>query len=114
MARIPLVLHPDRLFPPDASTRDLARRLYATVKDLPIVSPHGHTDPQWFADDAPFANASALFITPDHYVFRMLYSQGVRLEDLGIPRRVDAPAGAPLERDARRIWHTFAAHYHLF
>ena len=68
--------------------------LYATVKDLPIVSPHGHTDPQWFADDTPFANASALFITPDHYVFRMLYSQGVQLEDLGHPARGDGePAG---------------------
>src|SRR5512147_1814860 len=110
MARIPLVLHPDRLFPADPATRGLARRLYATVKDLPIVSPHGHTDPQWFADDAPFANASALFITPDHYVFRMLYSQGVRLEDLGIPRN----DGGPVEQDARRIWRTFADHYHLF
>src|SRR5512143_1526830 len=110
MARIPLVLHPDRLFPPDRSTRDLARRLYATVKDLPIVSPHGHTDPQWFADDTPFANASALFITPDHYVFRMLYSQGVPLEALGIPRR----DGGPVEADARKIWRTFARHYHLF
>jgi len=107
---IPLNLHPDRLFPADPATRDLARRLYAAVKDLPIVSPHGHTDPQWFADDAPFANASALFITPDHYVFRMLYSQGVRLEALGIPRQ----DGAPVEQDARRIWRTFAAHYPLF
>jgi glucuronate isomerase len=104
MARLPIDLHPDRLFPSDPATRDLARRLYATVKELPIVSPHGHTDPQWFADDAPFANASALFITPDHYVFRMLYSQGVRLEDLGIARK----DGAPVERDARRIWRTFA------
>ena len=107
---IPMNLHPDRLLPADPATRDLARRLYMTVKDLPIVSPHGHTDPQWFADDAPFANASALFITPDHYVFRMLYSQGVRLEELGIPRR----DGSPVEQDARRIWHTFAAHYPLF
>ena len=107
---IPLNLHPDRLFPADPATRDVARRLYAVVKDLPIVSPHGHTDPQWFADDAPFANASALFITPDHYVFRMLYSQGVRLEDLGIPRA----DGGPVETDARKIWHTFATHYHLF
>ncbi|HYR01085.1 MAG TPA: glucuronate isomerase, partial [Casimicrobiaceae bacterium] len=110
MARIPLDLHPDRLFPAEPATRELARRLYATVEALPIVSPHGHTDPQWFADDAPFANASALFITPDHYVFRMLYSQGVRLEDLGIPRK----DGAPVEQDARRIWRTFAAHYSLF
>ena len=110
MPRIPLVLHPDRLFPPDPATRELARRLYATVKDLPIVSPHGHTDPQWFADNAPFANARALFITPDHYVFRMLYSQGVPLQDLGIPRR----DGGAVEQDARRIWRTFAERFHLF
>jgi glucuronate isomerase len=107
---IPLELSPDRLFPADAMTRGLARALYATVKDLPIVSPHGHTDPQWFADDMPFANASALLITPDHYVFRMLYSQGVRLEDLGIARR----DGAPVEADPRRVWRTFAAHWTLF
>ena len=111
---IPLALHPDRLFPADPATRDLTRRLYATVKDLPIISPHGHTDPQWFADDAPFGNASALFITPDHYVFRMLYSQGVRLEDLGIPRREDATEGGSIETDARKIWRIFAAHFHLF
>ena len=79
----PIDLHPDRLFPADPSTRALARALYATVEHLPIVSPHGHTDPQWFADDAPFPNASALFITPDHYVFRMLYSQGVRARGPG-------------------------------
>src|SRR5580765_2410766 len=111
---IPLTLHPDRLFPPEPATRDVARRLYATVKDLPILSPHGHTDPQWYADDTPFANASALFITPDHYVFRMLYSQGVRLEDLGIPRRADATEGGSIETDARKIWRIFAAHFHLF
>jgi glucuronate isomerase len=106
----PIDFHPDRLFPVDPATRDLARALHATVEHLPIVSPHGHTDPQWFADDAPFADASALLITPDHYVFRMLYSQGVPLEDLGIPRR----DGSVARRDARRIWRTFASHYHLF
>jgi glucuronate isomerase len=110
---IPMNLHPDRLFPADPAVRGLARRLYATVKDLPIVSPHGHTDPQWFADNMPFANASALLITPDHYVFRMLYSQGVPLESLGIPRRADAGAGG-VEPDPRAIWHAFAANYHLF
>jgi glucuronate isomerase len=107
---IPLELDPDRLFPADPAIRGLARALYMTVKDLPIVSPHGHTDPQWYADDAPFGNASALFITPDHYVFRMLYSQGVPLPDLGIPR-ID---GGPVETDARRIWRTFAGLYHVF
>ena len=107
---IPLALHPDRLFSSEPRQRELARFLYATVKDLPILSPHGHTDPRWFADNEPFTNASALFITPDHYVFRMLYSQGVRLEALGVPRR----DGGEVERDARRIWRTFAVHYHLF
>jgi glucuronate isomerase len=107
---IPLTLHPDRLFSPEPRQRDLARAIYATVKDLAIVSPHGHTDPQWFADNEPFSDASALFITPDHYVFRMLYSQGIALEDLAIPRR----DGGAVESDARRIWRTFAANYHLF
>ena len=105
-----LAPHPDRLFPAEPTVRALARSLYATVKDLPIVSPHGHTDPRWFADDAPFENASALFITPDHYVFRLLYSQGVSLESLGIPRR----DGGPAERDPRRIWRIFAAHWPAF
>jgi glucuronate isomerase len=107
---IPLRLHPDRLFSSDPWQRELARRLYATVKDLPIVSPHGHTDPQWYADNEPFTNASALLITPDHYVFRMLYSHGVKLEDLAIPRR----DGGPVEQDARKIWRTFATNYRLF
>src|SRR5580765_7948044 len=105
---IPLTLHPDRLFPADAATRSLTRRLYATVKDLPIVSPHGHTDPQWFADDTPFTDAAALFIVPDHYVFRMLYSQGVPLEELGVRTRDPSGSGTPIEQDHRRIWQRFA------
>src|ERR1700682_6143298 len=100
-----LTLHPDRLFAAEPAQRNLARALYATVKDLPIVSPHGHTDPQWYADNEAFSDASALFITPDHYVFRMLYSQGVALEALAIPRK----DGGPVESDARRIWPTVAA-----
>jgi glucuronate isomerase len=107
---IPLTLHPDRLFSSDPVLRDLSRALYATISKLPIISPHGHTDPQWYADNEPFSNASALFITPDHYVFRMLYSRGIRLEDLAIPRR----DGGAVEQDARKIWRTFAANYHLF
>ncbi|NIA71772.1 glucuronate isomerase [Pelagibius litoralis] len=106
----PLQLHEDRLFPAEASQRGVARRLYAEIKDLPIVSPHGHTDPAWFAEDQPFGNPAELFIIPDHYLFRMLYSQGVDLEDLGVPRR----DGGPVERDGRRIWRRFAEHYHLF
>lgn len=106
----PFALHPDRLFPPEPETRRIARALYATVAGLPILSPHGHTDPQWFADNAPFPDPAHLFITPDHYVHRMLYSQGVRLEDLGVAR-VD---GGPVESDPRAIWRRFAANFHLF
>ena len=105
-----LVLHPDRLFPADERTRAIARALYAPIKDLPIVSPHGHTDPAWFAYDENFANPAELLIVPDHYVFRMLYSQGVKLEDLGVPT-LD---GSPTEQDPRKIWKIFANHYRLF
>jgi len=110
---IPLDLDPDRLFPAEPATRRLARSLYQTIFALPIVSPHGHTDPQWYADDAPFADPAALFIVPDHYVFRMLYSQGVPLEALGVPRAASASGTSP-QYDARAIWRIFAQHYPLF
>lgn len=110
MTHAPLRLDPDRLFPADAATRAIARRLYDPVATLPIVSPHGHCDPAWFAQDAPFPDPARLLITPDHYVFRMLHSQGVPLEALGVPR---ADGGA-VERDPRAIWRCFAGHYHLF
>ncbi|HEY0597232.1 glucuronate isomerase [Sphingopyxis sp.] len=101
----PLTLHPDRLFPSDPAQRAIARRLYAEVASLPIVSPHGHTDPSWFAGNAPFGNAAELLLHPDHYVFRMLYSQGISLDALGI-RNPDA--------DPRESWRLFAQNYHLF
>jgi len=88
----------------------LARGLYDHIRARPIISPHGHTDPAWFAHDTPFTDPASLLVTPDHYVLRMLVSQGVRLEDLGVPRR----DGAPVETDPRRIWKRFADHYHLF
>ncbi|KQT31359.1 glucuronate isomerase [Sphingomonas sp. Leaf412] len=106
----PLRLHPDRLFPADPTTRGIARALYEGVKNLPIVSPHGHTDPAWFARNEPFADPAQLLIVPDHYVFRMLYSQGVPLEALGVPS-VD---GSPVETDSRAIWRQLAENYHLF
>src|ERR1700692_1037154 len=79
--------HADRLFPADLATRTVARRLYDGVRTLPIVSPHGHTDPRWYAENAPFPDPARLFVIRDHYIFRMLYSQGVPLEDLGIARK---------------------------
>src|SRR5580704_6093790 len=104
------LIHPDRLFPIEPEARAIARRLHQSVAHLPILSPHGHTDPRWFAENRPFPDPATLFVKPDHYVTRMLYSQGVRLEELGVPRK----DGEPVETDARRIWHRFAEHYHLF
>jgi glucuronate isomerase len=105
-----LSLHPDRLFSSDTAQRQMARTLYETVKDLPIISPHGHTDPSWFATNAPFANPAELLITPDHYVFRMLYSQGIPMERLGVPRA----DGGWTETDPRKIWSLFAENYWRF
>lgn len=101
----PLELHPDRLLPVDPSVRALARELYASVRSMPIISPHGHTDPRWFAANQPFGNATDMLLVPDHYVFRMLYSQGVALEDLGV--------GNP-GVDPRAAWRLFAERYWLF
>lgn len=105
-----LELHPDRLFPAEPVTRAIARRLHAEVEKLPIISPHGHTDPAWFAGDAPFEDPARLLIVPDHYLLRMLHSQGLSLDRLGIAR-LD---GGACETDPRRIWRCFAEHYRLF
>lgn len=106
-----VLLDPDRFFAPDPGQRRVARELYDAIADLPIVSPHGHIDPRLLADeDATFGTPADLFIIPDHYVFRMLYSQGIPLEALGIPRRDDRA----VETDHRRIWQTFADHFYLF
>ena len=108
MAR-PLALNPDRLFPPDAEMRGVARRLHAEVATLPIISPHGHTDPAWFATNANFTNATELLLAPDHYLYRMLYSQGVPLEQLGIASK-DGPSRA----DPRKAWRLLASNMRLF
>ena len=104
------MMHEDRLFPADPGLRNIARRLYTAVRDLPIISPHGHTDARWYAENIAFPNPSELFIIPDHYLYRMLYSQGIPLEKLGIPR-ID---GGPMETDPRAIWRLFAEHFYLF
>jgi len=101
-----MLIHEDRLFPAEEGTRKIARALYQHVRALPIVSPHGHTQAAWFAKNEPFPDPAMLFVQPDHYVFRMLYSQGVSLDDLEI--------GHPELKDARKVWRIFASHYYLF
>jgi glucuronate isomerase len=103
------MLDAKRLFPAEATARAVAVKLYETVRNLPIISPHGHTDPRWFAENKPFPNPAALFIQPDHYIFRMLYSQGIPLESLGIPQE-DGKQSA----DPREVWRIFARNYYLF
>ena len=106
----PTLLHPDRLFPVDSKSRDLAREFYSLVKDAPIISPHGHTDQAWFANNASFGDPVSLLITPDHYLLRMFYSQGHSLESFGVKTK----DGSPFEEDKRKIWKLFAKNYHLF
>jgi glucuronate isomerase len=107
----PWTLSPDRCFAADPVQRAVARELYARVEDLPLVSPHGHVPPALLADpDATVGTPAELFIIPDHYVFRMLYSQGIPLEDLGVPAR----DGTSVDTDHRRIWQRFAEHFYLF
>jgi glucuronate isomerase len=101
-----MLIHEDRLFPAEPETRRIARALYAHVKGLPIVSPHGHTKAAWFANNEPFPDPAKLFVQPDHYVYRMLLSQGISMEDLEI--------GEPEMKDPRKVWHIFASHYYLF
>ncbi len=100
------LLHDDRLFPAEEGMRAIARRLYEGIRSLPIVSPHGHTQAGWFARNEPFPDPVKLFVQPDHYVFRMLYSQGVTLEELEI--------GEEEIEEPREVWRIFASHYHLF
>ncbi|WP_158750547.1 glucuronate isomerase [Acidobacterium sp. S8] len=100
------MLHPDRLFPADPDMRSIARRLYDSICDLPIVSPHGHTEAGWFAKNEPFPDPTQLLILPDHYLYRMLYSQGISMQDLGIRQTGSI--------DSRKIWRIFAEHYYLF
>ena len=106
-----IILAEDRYFGPDPGQREIAQLLYARVSDLPLVCPHGHVDPRMFADpDHSFGSPAELLIIPDHYVFRMLYSQGIPMEGLGIPRQ----DGVEIEEDHRKIWQIFAENFYLF
>jgi glucuronate isomerase len=101
----PLALHPDRLLPADPSVRAVARRLYDAVRELPIISPHGHVDPRILLDDEPFRDPATLFVTPDHYVTRLLHASGVPLDALGVG------AGPLAEDQARAAWRQLCTHW---
>lgn len=103
-----LTLDPDRLLPADPAIRPVARELYDAVRELPIISPHGHVPPQWLADDVPFADPTSLLITPDHYVTRMLHAQGVPLADLGVGQ------GALSPEASRAAFRLLCAHWSAY
>ncbi len=102
--------HPDRLLPSDTFTRGLALELFENIKGLPIISPHGHCEPSWFSENKRFPDPAQLFVVPDHYVFRMLVSQGLTLNELGI----QALDGNVFENDPKKIWKKFSENYYLF
>jgi glucuronate isomerase len=98
------------LFSPDPAVRKLAVDLYESIKDLPLLSPHGHTEAQWFAENKAFSNPTDLIITPDHYILRMLVSRGISLDELGVPRS----DGTRAKTDPKEVWKLFARNFHLF
>ncbi len=101
-----MLIHEDRLFPAEPSARRIAKELYAHIRALPIISPHGHTQAELFTRNEPFSDPARLFVQPDHYIYRMLYSQGISFEDLEI--------GQTEMKDPRKVWRIFSRHYHLF
>lgn len=106
-----IYLPPDRYFDPDPAQKSIAGGLYDSIAKLPLICPHGHVDPRMFSDeDYSFGSPADLFIIPDHYIFRMFYSQGISLEKLGVPR-ID---GGETETDHRAIWRIFAENFYLF
>jgi len=104
------VLDDDRFFDSDVAIRRTAREIYEETRTLPLICPHGHVDPALLSRNDPFPEPTTLLIVPDHYIFRMLYSQGVSLDSLGIPHR-DGKANSTSPRD---VWQIFASHWHLF
>ena len=103
-----LGLHPDRLLPSEPGLRSTARRLYDSVKGLPIISPHGHVPAQWLADDVPFSDPTSLLITPDHYVNRMLHAHGVELSVLGVGH------GPMTEQASREAFRILCSHWSAY
>jgi glucuronate isomerase len=102
--------HPDRLFSDNPATREIAKEIFSEIEKLPIISPHGHCDPSWFSENKRFPDPAQLLVVPDHYVFRMLVSQGISLAELGI-NSIDQ---REVEKDPRKIWKKFSENYHLF
>jgi len=103
-----LSVHPDRLLPSEPGLRTTARNLYDSVKDLPIISPHGHVPAQWLADDVPFTDPTSLLITPDHYVNRMLHAHGVELSALGVGQ------GHLGDQASREAFRTLCSHWSAY
>jgi glucuronate isomerase len=108
VAESALRLHPDRLLPAEPGERAIARRLYDAVRDLPVISPHGHVDPQLLLDDRPFPDPATLFVTPDHYVTRLLHADGVALDALGVGQ------GALSEERSREVWRLLCGRWELY
>jgi len=105
-----MTLNPFRIFDPEPQVRQIAFELYSMVRDLPLISPHGHVEPRLLAENKPFPNPTELILIPDHYIYRLLYSQGIPLATLGIPT-LD---GSRVEQDPRKIWQIFADNFYLF
>jgi glucuronate isomerase len=102
-----IAANPDRLLPADPGTRAIARELLAEVEHLPLISPHGHVPAEMLAEDTPFPDPTALLVSPDHYVTRLIHAGGVGLDQLRV-------GPGPHHVDSRTAWRHFAAAWPLF
>lgn len=108
MSTLTLSLDEDRLLPREPSALTVAREIYHSTRDLPIISPHGHVPVSWIADDLPFSDPTSLLITPDHYVNRLLHANGVDLDELGVGRE------SMDEDERRRAFRILCEHWRDF
>lgn len=96
------------LFDPEPAVRETALELFAQTKSLGLICPHGHIAPSLLAEPgARFLHPTDLLIRFDHYIFRLLYSQGIALESLGV-------GVAEGEYDPIKAWEVFCQNFHLF
>jgi glucuronate isomerase len=101
----PLHPHPDRLLGTDPAVREHARSIYQSTAGAPIISPHGHVSAAMLAANQPLTDPAELFVTPDHYVTRLLHASGIELERLGLGDSTTPP---------REVWRTLCAQWFRF
>ena len=100
----------DRHLTSNEKALPLAREIFAQMNKWPIISPHGHVAAELILENKQFSNPVELLIKPDHYLTRMLFSQGISYEKLDLPNKSAVVKGI----SPQEIWRIFAKNWKLF